>query len=62
MGIFLNCEHNDTTIAAQETYVFHNCPYSGIWVAGNGGMEKNMESTIIGSIGTTIRFHSFFPS
>ena len=29
-----------------------------IWLAGNGGMEKNMKTTIVGYIGTAIRIHS----
>ena len=29
---------------------------------GNGGMKKNMETTIMGSIGTAITIHSFIPS
>ena len=40
--------------AVQETFRF-----SGLWLAGNGGMEKKMETTIMGYIGTTIRVHSF---
>ena len=35
---------------------------TGLWLVGNEGMEKNMESTIMGSIGTTIRIHSFISS
>ena len=30
-----------------------------LWLAGNEGMEKKMETTIMGYIGTTIRIHSF---
>ena len=35
---------------------------SGLWLAGNQGMEKKMEATIMGHsyIGTTITIHSFF--
>ena len=29
---------------------------------GNEGMEKNMETTIMGYIGTTVRIHSLVPS
>ena len=35
---------------------------TGLWLAGNGGMETKMEATIIGYIGTTVRIHSFIPS
>ena len=37
-------------------------PYSYIWLAGNEGMEKKVETFITGYIGTTIRIHSFIPS
>ena len=39
-------------------------PYTGLWVAGNEGMDKKMETTIMGYryIGTTTRIHSFFVS
>ena len=33
-----------------------------LWSAGDEEMEKNMETTIIGYIGTTMRTHSFIPS
>ena len=37
--------------------------YGGyLWLAGNEGIEKQMETTIMGYIGTTIRIHSFIPS
>ena len=37
--------------------------YSGyLRLAGNEGMEKKMETTILGYIGTTLRMHSFIPS
>ena len=35
---------------------------SGLWLAGNEGMEKNMESTIMGYTRITKRIHSFIPS
>ena len=35
---------------------------SGPWLAGNEGMKKNMETTIMGYVGTTIRIHSFIHS
>ena len=36
-------------------------PY--LWLAGNEGMEKNMEISIVAYIGMiTIRIHSFIPS
>ena len=35
---------------------------SGLWLAGNEGMERNMETAILGYIGITIRIHSFIPS
>ena len=31
-------------------------------LAENEGMEKNMETIIVGCMGTTIRIHSFIPS
>ena len=31
-------------------------------VAGNEGMEKKMETTIMGHLGTSRRIHSFLPS
>ena len=31
-------------------------------LAGNEGMDKKMETTITGCIGTTLRIHSFIPS
>ena len=34
----------------------------GLWLAGNRGMEKKMETTIMGYKGTTKRIHSFIPS
>ena len=37
------------------------CGYSGLWSAGNDGMEKEMETTFLGYTGTTIRIHSFIP-
>ena len=33
-----------------------------LWLAGNEGVEKTFEATIIGYIGTTTRIHSFSPS
>ena len=33
---------------------------TGLWLAGNEGMEKTMETTIMGYIGTSIRIPSFF--
>ena len=33
-----------------------------LWLAGNEGMETNMETTIMGYIGNTIRIHSFTPT
>ena len=38
---------------------------SGLWLAGNEGIEKKMETTettTMGYIGTTIRIHPFIPS
>ena len=35
---------------------------SYLWVAGNEGMDKTMETTMMGYIKTTIRIHSFIPS
>ena len=32
------------------------------WLAGNEGMEKKMETIIMGYIGITTRIHSFIPS
>ena len=36
--------------------------FTGLWFAGNEGMEKKMEATIIGYVGTTIRIHFFIQS
>ena len=35
---------------------------TGVWLAGNEGVEKKMEIAIMGFIGTTIRLNSFIPS
>ena len=35
---------------------------TGLWFVGNEGMEKRMETTIMGDIGIAIRIHSFIPS
>ena len=35
---------------------------TGPWFAGNEGMEKNMETTIMGYIGTALRIRSFIRS
>ena len=35
---------------------------SYLWLAGNEGMDKTMETTIKDYIGTTIRIHPFFHS
>ena len=35
---------------------------AGLWLPGNEGMEKKMEITIMGYMGTTIRIHYFIPS
>ena len=35
---------------------------AGLWLAGDEGMEKRTETTIMGYIGITIRIHSFIPS
>ena len=34
---------------------------AGLWLAGNEGMEKKMETTIMRCLVTTIRIHSFIP-
>ena len=34
----------------------------GFRVSGLEGVEKKMETTVMGYVGTTIRIHSFFPS
>ena len=39
-----------------------HCPFSGLWLAGKKGMDKNIETRITGYIGTCMRFHSFIPS
>ena len=36
--------------------------YSYLWLAGNEGMEKKMETAIKWYIGTTTGIHSFLPS
>ena len=33
-----------------------------VWLAGNEGKEKKMETAVMGYIGTTMRIHSFIPS
>ena len=33
-----------------------------LWLAGNEGLEKKMETTMMAFTGTTIRIHSFIPS
>ena len=38
--------------------VYRGC----LWLAGNEGMQKILETTIMGYMGTTIRIHSFIPS
>ena len=37
-------------------------PLTYLWLAGNEGREKKMETTIMGYIGTTVRIHFFIPS
>ena len=37
-------------------------PFSYLGLAGNERMEKTMETTTMGYIGTTLRIHSFIPS
>ena len=34
---------------------------SYLWLAGNEGLQKGMEATIVGYIGATVRIHSFTP-
>ena len=39
--------------------------FTGLWLAGNERMEKNMETTVVGyisNVGTTTRIHSFIHS
>ena len=33
-----------------------------LWLAGHEGMDKKMETTIMGDIETVVRIHSFIPS
>ena len=40
----------------------HYTSITGFWSAGNEGMERKMQLTIMGYIGPTIRIHSFIPS
>ena len=35
--------------------------FTYLWLAGNEGMEKKMETTIMGYVGTSIRIQSFIP-
>ena len=35
--------------------------HTGLWLAGNEGMEKEMETITMGYIGTTRKIHSFIP-
>ena len=44
----------------QKTKTVPNSNY--VWLAGNEGMEKNMEIGIMCYFGTTIRSHSFIAS
>ena len=37
-------------------------PQPYLWLAGNEGMDKKMETSIMGHIGTTIGILSFIPS
>ena len=40
-----------------------DAPHAGLWLAGNQGMEKQMETIVRnGYLGTTTRIHSFIPS
>ena len=36
--------------------------FLGLWLAGNEGREKKMETTIMGYIEATVRIHSHTPS
>ena len=36
--------------------------FSGLWLAGNGGLEEKMETNLMGRIRTTTGIHSFIPS
>ena len=36
--------------------------FTGPWFAGHEGMKKNVETTIMGYIRTTVRIQSFIPS
>ena len=36
-------------------------PSACLWLAGDAGMEKKMETTTMSCMGTTIRSHSFIP-
>ena len=36
-------------------------PLSYLWLAGNEGMQKKMETTKMGYRGTTMRIHSLIP-
>ena len=40
----------------------HGLGCTGLWLAGNEGMEKTMAPTIMGYMRTTIRIHSSIPS
>ena len=42
--------------------IMYGLGFTYLWSAGNGGMEKEIETTIMGYIRTTIRIHSFIPS
>ena len=37
-------------------------PVTGLWLAGNEGMKKKMETTMMGYLETTVRIHSFLPT
>ena len=45
-----------------ETTITGKCRVLGSRVWGVEGMEKTMETTMMGYIGTTVRIHSFIPS
>ena len=49
-------------IKKMEYRAFSLITVGDLWLAGNEGMEKNMETIIMGYIGTYIRIHSFIPS
>ena len=50
--------------SSQPSYILwiEGVGFTGLWLAGNEGMEKNMETIVVGYTGTAKGIHSFIPS